>query len=243
MQRRRGGQAPSTPQEKIKGGSLRQLRPPSALQPPFFCGGRTATKAATPLFRRSIRRKKKGGFRLPAFYAAYAQPPFTFSSCVLYAHPPRRLCIRPPSVHYYPNHIFSTSLHCSPCLPASLLALLPLRLPPCRLLPSAVCCRVLPCAAVRCLPPPPTSAAYLRRPSPPPTSAAYLRRPSPPPISAALLLRPPGESSVCHSGGLSKAERRSAARHVADHGRRGAAVYVRKIRPHPSRTRAEKKIA
>ena len=176
MQRRRGGQAPRTPQEKIKGGSLRQLRPPSALHPPFFCGGRTATKAAPPLSSRSIRHKKKGGFRLPAFYAASAQPPFTFSSSALYAHPPRRLCIRPPSVHYYPNHIFSTSLHCSPCLPASLLALLPLRLPPCRPLPPAAVRHVLPCAAVRRLPPPPTSAAHLRRPPPPPISAAHLRR-------------------------------------------------------------------
>ena len=181
---------------------------------------------------------------MPAFYAAYAQPPFTFSSSALYARPPRRLCIRPPSVHYYPNHIFSTSLHCFPCRLAFLLALLPLRPPPFRRLPPLPSALLPSAAHLRRPPPPPTSAAHLRRPSPPPISAAYLRRPPPPPtsaahlvshplairadlarryaaaqpvmlptISAALLRRLPGEPSVSHSGGLSKAERRSAARY------------------------------
>ena len=181
---------------------------------------------------------------MPAFYAAYAQPPFTFSSSALYARPPRRLCIRPPSVHYYPNHIFSTSLHCSPCRLAFLLALLPLRPPPFRRLPPLPSALLPSAAHLRRLPPPPTSAAYLRRPSPPPTSAAHLRRLPPPPTSAAYLVsrsvairadlarrnadaqpvhtptvsaahlrRPPGEPFGSHSGGLSKAVRRSAARY------------------------------
>ena len=196
---------------------------------------------------------------MPAFYAAYAQPPFTFSSSALYARPPRRLCIRPPSVHYYPNHIFSTSLHCSPCLPASLLALLPLRPPPFRRLPPLPSALLPSAAHLRRPPPPPISAAHLRRPSPPPISAAHLRRPPPPttyaaylarrseairadlarrnaeaqpvklpPTSAAHLRRPPDAPSVSHSGGLSKAERRSAARKAAAHSRQGAAVLVHK---------------
>ena len=112
------------------------------------------------------------------------------------------------------------------------------RLPPLpsALLPSAAHLRRLPppptsAAYLRRPSPPPTSAAHLRRPPPPPTSAAHLvshplairadlaRRYAAaqpvmlPTISAALLRRLPGEPSVSHSGGLSKAERRSAARY------------------------------
>ena len=173
---------------------------------------------------------------MPAFYAAYAQPPFTFSSYALYARPPRRLCIRPPSVHYYPNHIFFTSLHCSPCLPASLLALLPLRLPPCRPLPPAAVRRALPCAAVCCLPPPPTSAAHLRRPSPPPISAAHLCRPPLPPISAAHLVRRP----LALRADL--ARRHAAAQPVKPPPMVAEVLpfECEKNRPHPSRTAAAK---
>ena len=94
----------------------------------------------------------------------------------------------------------------SPCALPRFIAYLPAAC--CRAPCAAVCCRALPCAA------------YLRRRYPPPISAADIRRRCPPPISAADIRRPPGETSVCHSGGLSKAARRSAARHIAANLRR-----------------------
>ena len=179
MQRRRGGQSPSTPQEKIKGGSLRQLRPPSALRPPFF------------LWRPN--RHKSGYAALPPFHPPQKKRRLPFAGVL------RRLrstafylfflrTLRPPpsaSLHPSPPPSLSPPPHFS-----HLLALFPLPacLPPCTVAPSpttlppAAVRRVLPCAAVRCRPPP-TSAAHLRRLPPPPTSAAHLRRQPPPPTS------------------------------------------------------------
>ena len=192
MQIRRGGQAPSTPQEKIKGGSLRQLRPPSALQPPFFLWRPNRHKsgsAALPPLHPPQKKKVASVCRRSTLPTLNRLLPFLPPRST--PAPPRRICIRPPSVHYYPNHIFSTSLHYSPCLPASLLALLPLRPPPFRRLPPLPSALLPSADHLRRPPPPPTSAAYLRRPPPPPISAAHLRRPSPPPTSAALLMRRP----------------------------------------------------
>ena len=166
---------------------------------------------------------------MPAFYAAYAQPPFTFSSSALYARPPRRLCIRPPSVHYYPNHIFSTSLHCSPCLPAYLLALLPLRPPPFRRLPP------LPSALL-------PSAAHLRRPPPPPTSAAHLRRPSPPPTSAAHLRRRHPDTSLTLRADLARRHAEAQPVHPPPMVAEVLPFGYEKNRLHPSRTEAAKRL-
>ena len=221
------------------------------------------------------RHKKKSGWWADGGRSCRSDPPFIFSCGVLGACPPRRLCIGSNSVRFIPNLFFSVSLRVTPaCLPVSLRVAPFHRLPPCRPLPPAAVRHVLPCAAVRCLPPPPTSAAYLRRTPPPPISAAHLRRPPPPPtsaaylvsrplalradlarrhaaaqpvklptISAAILRRPHGEPSFYHSGELSEAARRCAARQAAAHGRRGAAVWVRK-KPPPSITdRGGKKIA
>ena len=135
----------------------------------------------------------------------------------------------PPSLHYCPFPC--RPLPCAVC---------------CRVLPCAAV-RCLPppptsAAHLRRPSPPPISAADLRRRPPPPISAAHIvshplairadlarRHAEAQPVklptsSATCLHRPHGEPFDNHSGGLSKAARRSAARHIADHGRRGAAV-------------------
>ena len=188
-----------------------------------FCGGSAATK------KKVAGGQTAGGAaaatRLLSFLAECSEP----APLGVFASVPT------------PCALSLTSFFPSPCA---------FTLPPClspRALPRfnahdlSAACRRCP---LRCCPPPPTSAAYLRRPPPPPISAAHLRRPPPPPtsaahlvshplairadlarrnaaaqpvmlptISAALLRRLPGEPSVSHSGGLSKAERRSAARY------------------------------
>ena len=162
-----------------------------------FCGGSAATK------KKVAGGQTAGGAaaatRLLSFLAECSEP----APLGVFASVPT------------PCALSLTSFFPSPCA---------FTLPPClspRALPRfnahdlSTACRRCP---LRCCPPPPTSAAYLVSRSVA-IRADLARRYAAaqpvmlPTISAALLRRLPGEPSVSHSGGLSKAERRSAARY------------------------------
>ena len=145
-----------------------------------FCGGASATK------KKVAGGQTAGGAaaatRLLSFLAEGSEP----APLGVFASVPT------------PCALSLTSFFPSPCalpLPA---CLSPCALPRFNAHDLSAACRRCP---LRCCPPPPISAAHLRRRYPPPTSAAHLRRRYPPPISAADLLTPPLRFGRAQQGG------------------------------------------
>ena len=145
-----------------------------------FCGGSAATK------KKVAGGQTAGGAaaatRLLSFLAECSEP----APLGVFASVPT------------PCALSLTSFFPSPCA---------FTLPPClspRALPRfnahdlSAACRRCP---LRCCPPPPISAAHLRRLPPPPISAAHLRRLPPPPTSAAHLPTPPLRFGRAQQGG------------------------------------------